>query len=41
MDVMAGFWVHWVRTSWPMKPVEPVRMTFMVDCILWKDVGVL
>lgn len=30
MEVMEGFWRHCSRTSRPMKPVEPVRMTFIV-----------
>ena len=29
MEVIAGFLQHWVRTSLPMKPVTPVRMTFI------------
>ena len=30
MEVMAGWARSWVRISEPMKPVEPVRMTFIV-----------
>jgi hypothetical protein len=29
MDVIEGCERVWVRTSWPMKPVVPVRMTFI------------
>ncbi len=29
MDVIFGSSRHWARTSLPMKPVTPVRMTFM------------
>lgn len=34
-DVMPGWSRHWERTSWPMKPVEPVRISFMVgdNCV--------
>lgn len=28
-EVMDEFERHWVRTSWPMKPVVPVRMIFI------------
>lgn len=30
MDVMVGLTRHWRRVSCPMKPVTPVRMTFIV-----------
>lgn len=30
MDVMDGFWRHCVRTSRPMKPVEPARIIFII-----------
>ena len=29
-DVIDGFWRHCRRTSLPMKPLEPARMTFMI-----------
>lgn len=29
MEVIAGLAQHWVKTSLPMKPVTPVRMTFI------------
>jgi hypothetical protein len=29
-DVIVGFRRHWERTSLPMKPVQPVRMNFIL-----------
>lgn len=29
-EVMAGWATAWMRTSLPMEPVEPVRMTCMI-----------
>lgn len=30
MEVIEGWARHWERISWPMKPVEPVRMIFIL-----------
>jgi hypothetical protein len=33
MEVIAGLFRHWSRTSLPMKPVLPKRMTLMLDYV--------
>ena len=33
IEVMAGLERHWRRVTWPMKPVTPVRMTFIVALV--------
>ena len=35
IEVREGWERAWVRTSWPMKPVVPVRMSFIFNvCVL-------
>lgn len=44
MLVIDGLWIHWFRTSRPMKPVGFERIIFIVVgfrgewCFCWKDV---
>ena len=35
IDDMSGCARHWASTSLPMKPVQPVRMIFMVGAVRW------
>lgn len=35
IEVIVGLERHWRRVSWPMKPVTPVRTTFMFALRGW------